>query len=128
MVIVDTSIWIQAFRPGVSPERRALDGLLRQREVAMVGPVLAEVLQGTRSPDEFQELLIRLTALPYFAETQGTWARVGNLSYDLRQQGVTIALVDLLIASLALEHDCEVYTLDEHFQRVPSLKLHQVEG
>lgn len=125
MVIVDTSVWILALKPGVSPERQALDRLLRQREVAMVGPVLAELLQGTRSPHELQELLVRLAALPYLAETQETWARVGSLSYELRQRGAPLALVDLLIASLALEHDCEVYTLDEHFQRVPGLILHQ---
>lgn len=125
MVIVDTSAWIQALRPGASAKRQELDRLLSQREVAMVGPVLAEVLQGARSSHEFQELHVRLTALPYLAETVGTWARVGGLAYELRQRGASLTLVDLLIASLALEHDCAVYTFDEHFQRVPGLKLHQ---
>jgi hypothetical protein len=35
-------------------------------------------------------------------------------------------MADLLIAVLAMEPDCPVYTLDEHFQRVPGLRLHQV--
>lgn len=128
MVIVDTSVWIRALRPGASPERQEVDQLLRQRDVAMVGPVLAEVLQGARSRHEFEELQIRLTSLPYFAETRETWIRVGDLSYQLRQHGMSLALVDVLIAALALEQGCEVYTFDEHFQRVPGLNLYQPEA
>ncbi len=44
---------------------------------------------------------------------------------QLRGQGRLIPLTDLIIASLALEGDHQVFTLDEHFQRVPGLKLHE---
>ena len=91
----------------------------------MVGVVLAEILQGARSPQEFDDLHGRLSVLPYVEATQETWARVGALSFQLRQRGQMVALVDLLIAALALEHGHQVYTLDEHFQRVPELRLHE---
>jgi hypothetical protein len=125
MVIVDTAIWINAFRSASSPERRNLDRLLSSREVLMVGPVLAEVIQGARGQREFDWLSQRLSELPYVEETRDTWARVGSLSYQLRQRGITISLVDLLIATLALDGDHQVYSLDGHFRQVPGLKLYE---
>lgn len=125
MVIADTSVWVQFLRARGSAEHLELDRLLARGEVLMVGAVLAEVLQGARSQPEFESLRERLAALPYVEATQGIWASVGALSYQLRQQGVMVALVDLLIASLAMEHGHQVYTLDDHFQRIPGLRLHQ---
>ena len=124
MVIVDTSVWIEAFRTGASQERRELDRLLAAEEVIIVGPVLAEVLQGARSQQEFDGLRIRLSALDYASETSQIWAKVGSLSYRLREGGTTLGLVDLLIAALAIEHGHKVYTLDRHFQQIPGLQLY----
>ncbi|MBI4201219.1 MAG: PIN domain-containing protein [Chloroflexi bacterium] len=126
MVIVDTSVWVQFLRVKGSVEHLELDRLLAEGDAVMVGGVLAEILQGARSQQEFDGLNERLSALPYLEATQETWVRVGALSYQLRQRGVMVALGDLLIAALALEHDHQVYTLDEHFQRVPGLRLYEV--
>ena len=124
MVIVDTSVWIQAFTARSTAEHKELDGLLNQNQVVMVGPVLAEILQGARSLEEFNRLRVRLAALPYAAATRETWDQSGALSYQLRQHGNPVGLVDLLISALALEHDHQLYTLDNHFHRVPGLKLY----
>jgi predicted nucleic acid-binding protein len=40
----------------------------------------------------------------------------------LRRRGVTLPFTDLIIGSLAIEHQCEVYTHDPHFQKVPDLR------
>ena len=124
MVIVDTSVWVKALRTGRSEERRELDRLLAAEEVVIVGPVLAELLQGSRNRQECEELHRRLSALHYAAETQQIWARVGSLSFQLRQGGDAVGLVDLLIAALATEYGHELYTLDQHFQCIPGLRLH----
>lgn len=100
--------------------------MLRANEVLIGGVVIAEVLQGAQSEQEFTSIRDQLVVLPYIEEAQETWAAVGALSYQLRQRGVTVGLIDLLIATLALENDAEVYTLDEHFQLVPGLRLHGV--
>jgi predicted nucleic acid-binding protein len=55
-----------------------------------------------------------------------TWRQTGRLLYELRRIGQVIPLADALIAVHALKNDCEVYARDEHFQRVPRLKLHEV--
>ncbi len=125
MVIVDTSIWLQ-FLKAVDPSVRIEMDLLRAKnDIAMVGIVLAEILQGSRSQQELEQLTDWLKALPYLDETQETWTKVGSLSFQLRRHGVTVPMADLLIAALAIEQDCQVYTLDEHFQRVPGLSLYE---
>lgn len=128
MVIVDTSVWLQFFRLQPSSVKKEMDRLRARGEIAIVGVVLAEVLQGARTQREAEQLSAGLKGFPYLAETQETWMRVGELARQLRQKGVTVPILDLLIAALALEHGCEVYTLDEHFERVPGLTLHAVRG
>ena len=125
MVIVDTSIWVQFFRMPGSAEHEELNWLLEERQAALVGPVLAEVLQGARSTQEIEELQSFLFQLPYLEDGYEAWLRVGTISHQLRQRGQPVGIVDLLIAALALEHSCTVYTRDEHFQRIPGLELYE---
>ena len=40
-------------------------------------------------------------------------------------EGRLTPLTDLLIAALALEGEHQVFTLDDHFQRVPGLRLYE---
>ena len=63
MVIADTSVWIPFFnRPG-SPEKATLDILIDADEIALVGVVLAELLQGCRTESERHSLSDVLAAL-----------------------------------------------------------------
>lgn len=124
MVIADTSVWIPFFNRLDSPEKLVLDRLIDADEVALVGVVLAELLQGCRTSTERATLSESLLALFYFEVTQTTWLRTGDLSAQLLRKGVTLPLSDLLIATLAIEHDCRVYSLDTHFKKIPGLRLY----
>ena len=126
MVIVDSNIWIHSFRTPASPVVQEMSMLLRDGEVAMVGIVLIEVLQGARDQTEIELFLSRLDPLPFLEATKRTWIKAAELSVQLRKQGMITPLTDLVIAALALEGDHEVYTLDNHFQRIPGLKLYKV--
>jgi predicted nucleic acid-binding protein len=124
MVIADTSVWIPFFnRPG-SPEKAALDVLIDADEVVLVGVVLAELLQGCRASSERETLSEALLALPYYEVTQSTWSQTGDLSAQLLRRGVTLPLSDLIIAALAIEHHCQVYSLDTHFKKIPGVRLY----
>ena len=93
-------------------------------EVVLVGVILAELLQGCRSREERDELAEGLLALPYLEVNQTTWLKAGNLSWALLRKGVTLPLSDLVIAALAIEHHCRVYSLDLHFKKIPELLLY----
>lgn len=124
-VIVDTSVWVQALRAANSVEKEEVDRLLASEETVMVGVVYTELLRGARDESEFRLLQSKLEVLPFLQADQETWRRTGRLLFDLRREGVTLPLPDALIAALALEGGHQVYTLDEHFQRVPGLRLYE---
>lgn len=124
MVVADTSVWIEYLKGGHEPTRLALRDLIRAEQAALVGVVLAELLQGCRSSREADALLSKLTGLPFLETTFATWKRTGELSASLRRKGITLPLSDLVIAALALEHGCRVFALDPHFERIPGLALH----
>lgn len=124
MVIADTSVWIPFFNRPDSPEKAALDLLIDADEIAMVGVVLAELLQGCRTQSERDSLSDALLALPYYEVTQSIWLQTGDLSAALLRRGVTLPLSDLIIAALAIERDCRVYSLDAHFKKIPGLHLY----
>lgn len=125
MLIADTSVWIDFQRDPQSEVGQELDRLLAAGEVVMVGPVLTEIIQGSRSVNELEFFATRLTALPFLEATQQTWVNAGHLNHLLRQEGKLMALGDLVIASLALEHDMPLYSLDGDFDRVPGLQRHR---
>ena len=52
-VFVDTCMWVSFFRHPSSREKLAVDDLLAQDRVALVGPVVAEVLRGFRRRDRW---------------------------------------------------------------------------
>jgi predicted nucleic acid-binding protein len=124
MVIADTSVWIPFFNRPNSKEKATLDLLIDADEVALVGVILAELLQGCRSREERDELAEGLLALPYLEVNQTTWLKAGDLAWALLRKGVTLPLSDLVIAALAIEHHCRVYSLDLHFKKIPDLLLY----
>lgn len=124
MVIADTSVWIPFFNRPDSPQKATLDLLIDADEVVLVGVVLAELLQGCRTSSERETLSEALLALPYHEVTQFIWSQTGDLSAQLLRRGVTLPLSDLIIAALAIEHHCPVYSLDTHFKKIPGVRLY----
>jgi len=102
-----------------------MTALLRAGEVKVVGIVLAEVLQGARSIEQMEAIGGRMQALPFIEATRDAWITVAALAVQLRNEGKTTALSDLLIAAQAIEADESVYTLDEDFRRIPGVRLHE---
>lgn len=63
---------------------------------------------------------------PLMGETsKNTWLQIGDTAFRLRKQGITIPLTDVLIAILARENDCDIYTLDSNFEKIPGIKLYE---
>lgn len=55
---------------------------------------------------------------------EDTARQYGELFAKLRRQGTPIPTNDIWIAALALQYDLTLDTRDEHFKRVPDLKLY----
>ena len=128
MVIADTSAWIAFQTKPDSKFGREFDSLLAGDEIVMVGPVLAELLQGARSDDEFSFFAERLGALAFLEVDQDTWIRAGQLNYQLRARGRVISMADLIVSALAIQHGIPVYTSTRDYQEVPGLQIYESAG
>jgi tRNA(fMet)-specific endonuclease VapC len=122
-ILVDTSIWIEFFNRPDSKAGVQLENLIKKGNVRVSGVILTELLQGARIEKEFNAILDSFTALPFLDMNINTWIRAGRISFLLRRKGITIPTTDLIIASLALENNTWVFTLDPHFEKIPDLKL-----
>ena len=125
MVIADTSIWINAQRLPESRDSQEFWDLFDRGEIVMVGPVFAELLQGSRTQREFDTLHSRLAALDYLEADRQTWQTVARIRRHLSERGAQIGFSDTITAALAIQHDIPLYTLDGDFKRVPNLSLHR---
>ena len=121
-VLVDTSIWIEYFNRRDSENGEALEGLLREERVAITGVVVTELLQGAKQKSEFDAILDSIVALPFLDATLNTWIEAGSLSYSLRKKGLTVPTTDVVLAGLAIENQCQLFSLDSHFDRIPGVK------
>lgn len=118
--LVDTSVWIDFFR-GVGSIKDLLTKLIVQDRVFTAGPVLFELLQGIRSPEEREQVKEALLSVNFLDMTPDDWEGAALLSRELRSQGITIPITDLLLAQLAKTHDLEIISLDPHFDQIPGI-------
>ena len=116
MVLVDSSVWIEALRrDGRLDVKLALENLLEAYEAAWCGPVKLEVLGGARAQDR-KALAEQFSRIPYFPMADAAWNSAKNLAWRLRDKGCTAPWNDILIAALSVKADCRIYAVDKHFQ------------
>ena len=124
MILVESSVLVQAQRLPESREARELAALMSSGEAAVTGPVIMEYLRGARSPNELDFLAERLVSIDYVEIDQQAWVTAGRLSSRLMRDGETMSDLDVAIAAAAIRHDVPLYTLDRGFARIPELKLY----
>ncbi len=122
-VLVDTSIWIEYFNKPDSNAGKSLENLLKKGRVFLTGIILTELLQGAKIEKEFESILESMLALPFLETTINTWIQSGRISFALRKKDITIPTTDLIIASLSLENNCKIFTLDLHFNKIPNVTI-----
>ena len=100
-VIVDTCIWASFFGKPSSPEKHGVDQLIDTDRIALVGPILAEVLLGFRRKDQADWVGSRLVLSHYVELTQADWRSAADLGRILAAKGHRIPLTDLVVAAVA---------------------------
>jgi predicted nucleic acid-binding protein len=117
MILVDTSVWIDYFNGQITPETTALDKLLSQEEIIMGDIILAEVLQGFRSDQDFEAALLALQKINQVSMLNPDLAVRSARNFRLlRKAGMTIRkTVDCFIATYCIENQVELLTRDRDF-------------
>lgn len=108
-VFVDTSVWSLALRrdtPEPTPEVMALGHSLQEGEVVVTtGLVLQELLQGFDGPRAREQIVHRFSALPFLVPDRDDHVAAADLRSSCRRQGVQVATIDALLATLCIRHD-----------------------
>jgi predicted nucleic acid-binding protein len=124
----DSTVWIDYRKSRERTITDALDELLEERSVRLVGIVLSEVMRGARTPDEMRTVEELFERVPYIEMSRRVWERAGQLATTLDRAGTPVPFQDIVIGSIALEHNHELLTRDKHFERIPGLRLYKQEG
>jgi predicted nucleic acid-binding protein len=116
MVLVDSSVWVEATRRDGSLEYKlGLNGLLGAYEATFCGPIKLEVLGGARI-QERRRLLSYFESIPYKPMNDLAWDNAKDCAWKLRDKGHVVPWNDILIGSLSLHWACRIYAKDQHFE------------
>jgi tRNA(fMet)-specific endonuclease VapC len=100
-------------------------------EIGVPNVVMAELYSGFYSGNRFAQnvkelkdfLQLPKTRVVHFSES--TPQIFGKQQAELRKRGITVPHNDLWIASLAIEFDFVVYSMDKHLKMIPSITVIQ---
>jgi len=119
LFLIDTSVWIEALRPGgIVAIRERLNEILAERKGATTPLVLLELLSGARDEKDYEELSEELSALCQFPVNDTVWMKSCRLAFELRRKGVTAPSTDVLIATVAQENQLTLLHADRHFDLI----------
>ncbi len=121
MVLVDSSVWIEAARrQGDLATKVALRALLDEYEAAWCSPVKLEVLGGARR-EERRVLEMFFGVLPYAECREAEWDAAKALAWRARDAGHTLSWNDFLISATAAARGWRLYARDAHFATLAGL-------
>lgn len=119
LVLIDTSAWICFFaRHGYPEIKNALSLLLDEDRAAVAGPILVELIQGSRTAEEKENIKKWIKGLYWLPVTDALWSDAAEISFALRRKGITTSPIDTLIAALAIEYNCLLLHRDSHFDLI----------
>ncbi|MGH7202335.1 MAG: PIN domain-containing protein [Planctomycetaceae bacterium] len=117
MILVDTRVVMDDLRTGDA----VLLAIFQPHHAAICGTTRAEVLNGARSPTDRQQLLAALNTFGQVPIPDTLWDTIGDNLANLRSRGVTLPFADVVIATVAIENDLELWTRDTQFARVQAV-------
>jgi len=118
-VIIDTSAWIESFRP--QSEKTFINlvkDLILKGRILVPGIIKTEILRGTKNKKEYNQLNDLLKGLEYLPVSDDFWEKLSLFSFRLFRKGVTVPLTDTYIALLGIENNASILHRDKHFDLI----------
>src|ERR1035441_2450680 len=117
MVIVDSSVWIDAINGVPSAEAIWLHHWADKEKIGLTSLILCEVLQGMRGARPLRERRNELQLLPVFENYSAGLAIEAAANYRfLRSKGITIRKsIDCLIATFCIQYGYQLLHHDSDF-------------
>jgi len=117
MILVDTNILIDYLRAENPELNKHFDSI----SIGICGIVKTELLHGAKDVDEADRLLGFFQSFNLVPIDEYDWEFTGLMLQNIKKNGLTIPLTDVLIAYLGMKYDIPVWTKDHHFRLIQSL-------
>jgi len=124
LILVDSSVWIDAIRGKQEPQCETLAELLARGEVVCLNSlILTEVLRGSHSDDELNHVARQLRRLPFLElDAPHDHIQASRLYRSARASGVTVSgVADLLIAATCIEFEATLLHNDRDFDNLATV-------
>lgn len=126
MILVDTTLVVDYLR---APTAHMIQ-IIKDHDAAICGVTLAEIYAGARLPSDFQKYDASLSIFRHVSIPKKIWPSLGRNLSLLGAKGVSVPFPDVLIATVAIENNLELWHHDHHFPAIqnviPALKFFQV--
>lgn len=129
MILVDSSVWIAAWR-GTHPALSQKLSLLVETQQACLNPLIqTELLQGARDEKHLKTLATLLEAVPVLELPEKIWTEAPHLFLKCRKIGLNVTTIDCLLATHTLLEKMPLWSLDGIFLKMTKscdLKLYGI--
>ena len=125
MILLDSSVLMQAQRMLDSQAALHLRQMLATGEAVVTGPVVMEYMKGAKTSEEVDLFTQFIVSIDYLETDQPVWLTASQLSNRLLRAGLSLPDADVIIAATAIRYDVPLYTLAKGFNRIPELKLYE---
>ena len=121
-ILVDTSVWSLALRRDSTPDCQAvsrLEAALNDGEnVFTTGLILQELLQGFKGPKARRRIIEDFSSLPLIIPEKRDHIDAADLKVKLRQKGLQVGTIDVLLAQLCLRYRLSLLSADKDFLHI----------
>ena len=116
MILVDSSAFVEYYRPTGSPVvRAAVAEAIEADLVAVNGVIQVEILAFAPAQTSFRKLLSDFKVFHWFDLEEADFDLAAELGFSLRRRAITVPPADLIIAASAIRFDAVVYHVDSHY-------------
>ncbi|MBI2343013.1 MAG: PIN domain-containing protein [Deltaproteobacteria bacterium] len=128
MILVDSSVWIAAWRGSDAETVAQLTQLIERETVAINWLIRTELLQGARDRTHARTVQRLLEPIPVIPFPDALWDAAPGFYLECRQAGVTLTTIDSLIATHVKVARYQLWSLDHIFTKIPHFSSHAYDG
>ena len=132
--MVDTSVWslgLRRFETVLNASEQSIvkefKELVAEGRVRLLGLIRQELLSGIRNSEQFAKLRTMLRSFPDVALDISDYEAAAEASNECRTKGITVSVVDALIATISSSRGWSLFTTDSDFRnlaKIVPIKLH----
>ncbi|MFZ4614867.1 MAG: type II toxin-antitoxin system VapC family toxin [Rectinemataceae bacterium] len=119
MILIDSSAWIEYYRPVGDPATAELvERALQNDEAAINGLILVEVEGFARDEDEQRMIREDFGGCHFLPLADTVFRDAAGIAFDARRKGLPIPATDCIIAASAIASQASLVHRDKHFREI----------